>query len=98
MKKRLLEITDPIHDFIRLNKTEHQIIDTPVFQRLRRIKQLSGAHLTYPGAQHTRFEHSLGVRHIASMAASSLNSKGLMSTDDIENIRLAALLLSLIHI
>ena len=97
MKKRLLEITDPIHDFIRLNKTEHQIIDTPVFQRLRRIKQLSGAHLTYPGAQHTRFEHSLGVLHIASMAASSLNSKGLMSTDDIENIRLAALLHDIGH-
>jgi len=97
MKKRLLEITDPIHDFIRLNKTEHEIIDTPVFQRLRRIKQLSGAHLTYPGAQHTRFEHSLGVLHIASMTASSLNSKGLMSTDDIENIRLAALLHDIGH-
>jgi len=97
MKKRLLEITDPIHDFIRLNKTEHQIIDTPEFHRLRRIKQLSGAHLTYPGAQHTRFEHSLGVLHIASMAASSLNSKGLMSTDDIENIRLAALLHDIGH-
>ena len=97
MKKRLLEITDPIHDFIRLNKTEHEIIDTPVFQRLRRIKQLSGAHLTYPGAQHTRFEHSLGVLHIASMAASSLNSKGLMSTDNIQNIRFAALLHDIGH-
>ena len=97
MKKRLLEITDPIHDFIRLNKTEHKIIDTPVFQRLRRIKQLSGAHLTYPGAQHTRFEHSLGVLHIASMAASSLNSKGLMSSDDIQNIRFGALLHDIGH-
>ena len=64
MKKAHLEITDPIHDFIRLNETERQIIDTPAFQRLRRIKQLSGAHLTYPGAQHTRFEHSLGVMHL----------------------------------
>ena len=97
MKKRLLEITDPIHDFIQLDKTEHKIIDTPVFQRLRRIKQLSGAHLTYPGAQHTRFEHSLGVLHIASMAASSLNSKSLMSTDDIQNIRFAALLHDIGH-
>jgi len=97
MKKRLLEITDPIHDFIQLDKTEHKIIDTPVFQRLRRIKQLSGAHLTYPGAQHTRFEHSLGVLHIASMAASSLNSKGLMSNDDIQNIRFGALLHDIGH-
>ena len=48
MKNQFLEITDPIHDFIRLNSTEQKIIDTPVFQRLRRIKQLSGAHLTYP--------------------------------------------------
>ena len=97
MKKQLLEITDPIHDFIRLNKTEHKIIDTPVFQRLRRIKQLSGAHLIYPGAQHTRFEHSLGVLHIASMAATSLHAKGIMSNDDIQNIRFAALLHDIGH-
>ena len=44
MKNQFLEITDPIHDFIRLNSTEQKIIDTSVFQRLRRIKQLSGAH------------------------------------------------------
>ena len=75
MKNQFLEITDPIHDFIRLNSTEQKIVDTSVFQRLRRIKQLSGAHLTYPGAQHTRFEHSLGVMHIAGMAANSLASK-----------------------
>ena len=86
MKKKFLEITDPIHDFIRLNNTEQKIIDTPVFQRLRRIKQLSGAHLTYPGAQHTRFEHSLGVMHIAGMAANSLSSKGQMPAADTDDI------------
>ena len=97
MKKEYLEITDPIHDFIRLNKTEQQIIDTSVFQRLRRIKQLSGAHLTYPGAQHTRFEHSLGVMHIASMAGIALQSKGITTKDDISNLRLAALLHDIGH-
>ena len=97
MKKAYIEITDPIHDFIRLNKTERQIIDTPVFQRLRRIKQLSGAHLIYPGAQHTRFEHSLGVMHIASMAGTSLQSKGITRNDDIINLRLAALLHDIGH-
>jgi len=97
MKKGHLEITDPIHDFIRLNKTEQQIIDTPVFQRLRRIKQLSGAHLTYPGAQHTRFEHSLGVMHIASLAGTSLQSKGITTKDDIVNLRLAGLLHDIGH-
>jgi len=97
MKKTYLEITDPIHDFIRLNETEKQIIDTPVFQRLRRIKQLSGAHLTYPGAQHTRFEHSLGVMHIASMAGIALQSKGITTKNDISNLRLAALLHDIGH-
>ena len=97
MKKNFLEITDPIHDFIRINKTERKIIDTSVFQRLRRIKQLSGAHLTYPGAQHTRFEHSLGVLHIASMAGESLHSKEPMSNEDVQNIRFAALLHDIGH-
>ena len=97
MKKNFLEITDPIHDFIRINKTERKIIDTSVFQRLRRIKQLSGAHLTYPGAQHTRLEHSLGVLHIASMAGESLHSKELMSNEDVQNIRFAALLHDIGH-
>ena len=97
MKKEYLEITDPIHDFIRLNRNEREIIDTSVFQRLRRIKQLSGAHLTYPGAQHTRFEHSLGVMHIASMAGIALQSKGITTKDDISNLRLAALLHDIGH-
>jgi len=97
MKNQFLEITDPIHDFIRLNSTEQKIIDTPVFQRLRRIKQLSGAHLTYPGAQHTRFEHSLGVMHIAGMASNSLASKKQMSVSDIDDVRLAALLHDIGH-
>ncbi|HSB50917.1 MAG TPA: phosphohydrolase, partial [Nitrosopumilaceae archaeon] len=65
MKKTHLDIIDPIHDFIRVSGSELKIIDCSIFQRLRRIRQLSGAHLTYPGAQHTRFEHSLGVMHIA---------------------------------
>tara|TARA_Y100000588_G_scaffold80376_1_gene84268 strand:+ start:1259 stop:2494 length:1236 start_codon:yes stop_codon:yes gene_type:complete len=95
--KKFLEITDPIHDFIRLNITEHKIIDTPAFQRLRRIKQLSGAHLTYPGAQHTRFEHSLGVMHIAGMASISLAAKGQMPNSEISDVRLAALLHDIGH-
>ena len=97
MKNQFLEITDPIHDFIRLDSTEQKIIDTPVFQRLRRIKQLSGAHLTYPGAQHTRFEHSLGVMHIAGMASNSLAEKKQMPTSDIDDVRLAALLHDIGH-
>ena len=59
------------------------IIDNPLIQRLRRIRQLSGAHLTYPAAQHTRFEHSLGVMHIASQAGFALNEKRFLNSDDI---------------
>lgn len=78
-------IRDPIHGQIRLNEKIIKIIDTPQFQRLRRIKQLGFANLVYPGANHTRFEHSLGVMHIASLL-----------TDD-EEIVIAALLHDIGH-
>ncbi len=97
MNKHYLDIIDPIHDFIRVNETELKIIDTPIFQRLRRIKQLSGAHLTYPGAQHTRFEHSLGVMHIVGQAGNSLKDKGIINIDDIADLRLAGLLHDIGH-
>src|SRR3970282_1123351 len=97
MKKNYLDIVDPIHDFIRVYDHELKIIDTPIFQRLRRIRQLSGAHLTYPAAQHTRFEHSLGVMHIASQASQALNEKGILKSYDIEVLRLAGLLHDIGH-
>ena len=97
MKKKHLDIIDPIHDFIRAYSTEITIIDNPIFQRLRRIRQLSGAHLVYPGAQHTRFEHSLGVMHIAAQAGQVLQEKGIINSNDIKNIRLAALLHDIGH-
>ena len=97
MRKNYLDIIDPIHDFIRVYDHELKIIDNPVFQRLRRIRQLSGAHLTYPAAQHTRFEHSLGVMHIASQAGEALREKGIIKQDDIEKLRLAGLLHDIGH-
>lgn len=60
------EIRDPVHGFIRLNQLEWDVINQPVFQRLRRIRQLAWTDMVYPGAMHTRFEHSLGVMHVAS--------------------------------
>ncbi|EGP94543.1 HD domain-containing protein [Nitrosarchaeum koreense] len=97
MKKNYSDIVDPIHDFIRVYDHELKIIDNPIFQRLRRIRQLSGAHLTYPAAQHTRFEHSLGVMHIASQAGKALNEKGFLKSDDIDLLRLAGLLHDIGH-
>ena len=91
------DIKDPIHDFISVSNSELKIIDSPIFQRLRRIRQLTGAHLTYPGAQHTRFEHSLGVMHIAGQAGHVLANKKIIKADDIENLRIAGLLHDIGH-
>lgn len=65
-------IQDPVHGLIKLEDWQISIIDTPQFQRLRRIKQLGFANLVYPGANHTRFEHSLGAMHLASILAKKL--------------------------
>lgn len=62
---RTYEIRDPVHGFIQLNDWEREIVDHPVFQRLRRIRQLGLTDMVYPGAMHSRFEHSLGVMHVA---------------------------------
>ncbi|XP_072135874.1 deoxynucleoside triphosphate triphosphohydrolase SAMHD1-like [Mobula birostris] len=56
---------DPIHGHIEMHPLLVRIIDTPQFQRLRFIKQLGGAYFVYPGASHNRFEHSIGVAHLA---------------------------------
>lgn len=97
MTKKHLDVIDPIHNFIRVYDTELKIIDSPIFQRLRRIRQLSGAHLTYPGAQHTRFEHSLGTMHIAGQAGIALKEKGVVTSNDIKNLRLAGMLHDIGH-
>lgn len=63
--KRLHEIRDPIHNFIQLDRRERAFVDSQPFQRLRHINQLALSPLVYPGATHKRFEHSLGVMHLA---------------------------------
>lgn len=62
---RPIEVRCPIYGFIRLGGWEHDIVSVPAFQRLRRIRQLAWTDYVYPGAMHTRFEHSLGVMHMA---------------------------------
>jgi uncharacterized protein len=62
-----IEIRCPIYGFIALDAWEHEIIAQPAFQRLRRIRQLAWTDHVYPGAMHTRFEHSLGVMHMATL-------------------------------
>lgn len=72
---RKYEIRCPVHGFIQIDDWERQIIEQPAFQRLRRIRQLAWTDLVYPGAMHTRFEHSLGVMHVASLLYDSIVQK-----------------------
>lgn len=58
------EIRDPIHGFVKISAWERDIVNHPSFQRLRRIKQLAWTDMVYPGASHSRLEHSLGVMHV----------------------------------
>jgi len=63
--QRLHEVRDPIHVFAHYNDHEKHVIDSEPFQRLRHIHQLALSYLVYPGASHKRFEHSIGVMHLA---------------------------------
>jgi len=91
--KYVKRIYDEVHGYIGLTEVELRIVDSPAFQRLRFVKQLAMAWYVYPGATHTRFSHSIGVMHIAHTLASKLYSQGFItSKDDIQMIRLAALL------
>src|SRR5437867_2400719 len=65
MTKHWHEIRDPIHVFVHLDSDERKVLDSHPFQRLRHISQLALTYLTYPGATHKRFEHSLGVMELA---------------------------------
>ena len=81
-------IKDSVHDHIEVSGVARTLLDTPTVQRLRHITQLGTAGLVYPAANHTRFEHSLGVYHLASEALSHLGIDGPSA----ERVRAAALL------
>jgi HD superfamily phosphohydrolase len=103
----------PEYEYVGLTEPELSIIDTAEFQRLRRIRQTPGVSLVYPGANHTRFEHSLGVAYLAGEAAASALSEEIGYLSDnhlneyltkwkdarshIQKIRLAALLHDIGH-
>ncbi|WP_448587355.1 HD domain-containing protein [Thermocrinis sp.] len=88
------EISDPLYEFIRLSSDELEVVDSFTFQRLRYIKQLGVAHMVFPSAQHTRFEHSLGVMHLGESIY-----KGLGYRDErlLKMVRLAGLLHDIGH-
>ncbi|KAF0116659.1 MAG: metal dependent phosphohydrolase [Rhodospirillaceae bacterium] len=73
--RRSIEIRCPIYGFIPLDEWEREIISQPAFQRLRRIRQLAWTDYVYPGAMHTRFEHSIGVMHMATLLYDGIASR-----------------------
>src|SRR5713226_820339 len=70
-----IRFRDPIHGFIHLSRKELKLVESKAFRRLRNIKQLALTYLVYPGAMHTRFEHSLGVMELASRAFDALQAE-----------------------
>jgi len=81
-------IRDPLHGYIELDELACSIIDTVEMQRLRRIRQLGFSYLVYPGANHTRFEHSLGTYHLMNVLLDRLG----MARDADEELIVASLI------
>lgn len=87
-------VNDPVHGFISIpSELHYDLIQHPYFQRLGRIKQLGMSYLVYPGAQHTRFQHSLGAMYLMEEAIAQLRSRGNEITDEEADAVLAAILL-----
>ncbi len=72
-RKRYSVVRDPVHGDIYLTHEELRLLDTPEMQRLRGVRQLGSANLVFPGAVHTRFEHSIGTVHVAQKLIDSVN-------------------------
>ena len=92
-------IRDPLYGDIRISDDVKSLIDTSTFQRLHRIKQLSTCDLVFPGATHSRFSHSLGAFHLASLIVERLEKlhPGWISELDSKLVRYAALLHDIGH-
>ena len=88
-------LRDPLWNNIRLDPIALALLDTPVVQRLRYVRQLGLAFLVYPGATHSRFEHALGAYHLTGVALRLLDERGALagvSQRDQQIVRAAALL------
>lgn len=105
-KKRYSVMRDPVHGDIYLTHEELRVLDTPDMQRMRGIKQLGPAHLVFPGALHTRFDHSIGTVHVAQKMIDAINlsfeidpARGIaISDEEARVIRMAGLLHDVTHI
>ena len=104
--KRYSVIRDPVHGDVYLSHEEIAVLDTPEMQRLRGVKQLGTAYLVFPGAVHTRFDHSIGTLHMAARLIEAINRsfeldpKACVGVSEAEArvIRMAALVHDVTHI
>ncbi len=92
MRRYWGEIKDPVHGYVYITEAEKQLIDSYPVQRLHRLRQLAGSEFVYSGANHTRFEHSIGVMHLAGKLAENQNLSQLLSEEEVQMVRMASLL------
>lgn len=105
-RKRYSVVRDPVHGDIHLTHEEMRVLDTPQMQRLRGVKQLGTAYLVYPGAVHTRFDHSIGSLHMAQRIVDAANLSAELdpkscvgvSEEEARVVRLAALVHDATHV
>jgi len=90
----MLRIRDPLHGTVALSETEERLLDCPQMQRLRGIRQLATGYLVYPGANHTRFEHSIGTLFLADKMCRELR----LDAEKTAKVRAAALLHDIGHV
>jgi HD superfamily phosphohydrolase len=97
-QNKTMELRDPIHGPIEVTADELDVIDCPVFQRLRGIKQLGFAELVFPGAVHNRYLHCVGAMHLAGLAFDAIFVRsGILSGDRALALRQAVRLAALVH-
>ena len=105
-RKRFSVVRDPVHGDIAITHEELRVLDTREMQRLRGVKQLGSADLVYPGARHTRFEHSIGTLHLSQKLIDAINlsfeldprERLRVSPEEARVIRMAALVHDITHI
>ena len=93
MKDYAKTVHDPIHGSVRLSGVYARIMDRHEMQRIRGIRQLGSAHLVFPGANHTRFEHCLGAYHLSGRMAEAIS----LGAEDSQAVRAAGLLHDICH-
>ncbi len=99
MKNKRKIFNDPVYGFVTIPyEIIFDLIEHPIFQRLRHVSQLGLTHLIYPGALHTRFHHAIGALHLMTLAIESLRSKGVeIEDEEAEAVSIAILLHDLGH-